>query len=38
MIPQATSHTLSSSTDSDNGRPETTSDEGSGISTEAEEE
>ena len=36
MIPQATSHTLSSK--NDNGRPETTTDEGSGISTEAEEE
>ena len=35
MIPQATSHTLSKG---ENGRPETTSDEGSGVSTEAEEE
>ena len=36
MIPQATSHTLSGSESA--GRPETETDEGSGISTEAEEE
>lgn len=36
MIPQATSHTLSSS--ESGGRPETETDEGSGVSTEAEEE
>ena len=38
MIPQATSHTLSKSASEDNGRPKTESDEGSGMSTEAEEE
>ena len=38
MIPQATSHTLSNSNGDDNGRPKTETDEGSGISTEAEEE
>ena len=36
MIPQATSHTISKNSES--GRPKTETDEGSGISTEAEEE
>ena len=36
MIPQATSHTLSKNGEA--GRPETETDKGSGVSTEAEEE
>ena len=38
MIPQATSHTMSGTTSDDNGRPKVEADEGSGISSEAEEE
>ena len=38
MIPQATSHTMSGTTSDNNGRPKVEADEGSGISSEAEEE